>query len=366
MNREEARKLLGGYATGTLTAAEREALFSAALEDQQLFDELMKEEPLREVLDDPALRSAVLAALEEEPVRRSWWSWRPLVGAVAIAGLVLAAVAYWRGQQRVPQSVITAELRDQRQPLTKPAAPAAVPPPARVPAPTAEMKRAASIPKSRIVVPQKSHGALEKSDDAAGSLAKDVVITPAQPPKEVAAETRAEVVLDKTDLRAASGAPAQNAPQPPAPLPPAPRFQQEQQVGQIAPSAPSVAEAAPAALNQTAARSGFRASPAPAAFAAKKSLDVLQWTLLRGTNEATPGTTLDAGEAVRLRITSYLAGSVTLADGDQVLASSRIRAGQPLDTDPIPGAGAGERKLKLTLKPSAGAPITLDVVLTYK
>ena len=36
MSREEIEKLLGGYATGTLTPGERDALFAAALEDQQL------------------------------------------------------------------------------------------------------------------------------------------------------------------------------------------------------------------------------------------------------------------------------------------------------------------------------------------
>ncbi len=34
-------KLLGGYATGTLTGEEREALMQAALHDQALFDALM-------------------------------------------------------------------------------------------------------------------------------------------------------------------------------------------------------------------------------------------------------------------------------------------------------------------------------------
>ena len=40
MSPEEIKKLLGGYATGTLTAEEQQALFAAALEDQELFDAL--------------------------------------------------------------------------------------------------------------------------------------------------------------------------------------------------------------------------------------------------------------------------------------------------------------------------------------
>ena len=63
----DAEKLLGGYAAGTLTPEERQALFSAALEDQQLYDALVREEPLREVLADPAARAELLDALGIRP-----------------------------------------------------------------------------------------------------------------------------------------------------------------------------------------------------------------------------------------------------------------------------------------------------------
>ncbi|MBX5496974.1 MAG: hypothetical protein IRZ15_16685, partial [Bryobacteraceae bacterium] len=60
MKRELAEKLLGGYAAGNLTEEERALLFSAALENQQLFDALAEEEALREVLADPAVRRQLL------------------------------------------------------------------------------------------------------------------------------------------------------------------------------------------------------------------------------------------------------------------------------------------------------------------
>ena len=66
MKPEDIRKLLGGYATGTLTAAERDLLFAAALEDQTLFDTLANEEALRALLDDPAVRGELLATLDEK------------------------------------------------------------------------------------------------------------------------------------------------------------------------------------------------------------------------------------------------------------------------------------------------------------
>ena len=56
MSPEDIKKLLGGYATGTLTAEEQQALFAAALEDQELFDALAREQALRDLLSDPASR----------------------------------------------------------------------------------------------------------------------------------------------------------------------------------------------------------------------------------------------------------------------------------------------------------------------
>ena len=71
MKPEEAEKLLGGYAAGTLTPEERRSLFAAALEDQQLYEALVREEPLRELLADPAARRNLLAALDEVP--KPWY-----------------------------------------------------------------------------------------------------------------------------------------------------------------------------------------------------------------------------------------------------------------------------------------------------
>ena len=63
MSPEDIKKLLGGYATGTLTEAEQQALFAAALEDQELFDALANEQPLRDLLTDPAARATLLSSL---------------------------------------------------------------------------------------------------------------------------------------------------------------------------------------------------------------------------------------------------------------------------------------------------------------
>ncbi len=90
MSQDEVRKLLGGYATGTLTDAERQALFAAALDDQELFDELGREQALKELLEMPGARTRLAAALT--PPRTVWWRtplpWA-LAGTLAVALLVI-------------------------------------------------------------------------------------------------------------------------------------------------------------------------------------------------------------------------------------------------------------------------------------
>jgi hypothetical protein len=88
MSREEIQKLLGGYATDTLSEAERRALFEAALEDQELFDALAKEQALREVFEDPAARAQLVSALgpPHEPFAARAWRWLRHPATLAVAG----------------------------------------------------------------------------------------------------------------------------------------------------------------------------------------------------------------------------------------------------------------------------------------
>ena len=68
MKPEEVRQLLGGYASGTLSDAERKLLFEAAMEDQVLFDAMADEQALKDLLDDPESRGYLQAVLDESPV----------------------------------------------------------------------------------------------------------------------------------------------------------------------------------------------------------------------------------------------------------------------------------------------------------
>jgi len=120
MSPEDIRKLLGGYATGTLTTEEQQALFAAALEDQELFDELAREQSLRDLLRDPAARAELLGALDTPAGRPGgFWQWprRPMVAGLAAAGVAaVAIVAVWQGTRVVSvkprtEPVMVAELK---------------------------------------------------------------------------------------------------------------------------------------------------------------------------------------------------------------------------------------------------------------
>jgi len=103
MRKQEIEKLLGGYAAGTLTREEQDALFAAALEDQQLFEALAREEPLRELLADPVARGRLLASVAEGPMP---WYYRPLSTAViasaAAALVIFGVIVYWGPVRRLP------------------------------------------------------------------------------------------------------------------------------------------------------------------------------------------------------------------------------------------------------------------------
>jgi hypothetical protein len=153
MSREDVQKLLGGYATGTLTAEERQTLFEAALEDQELFDALAREEALREVLSDPMARAQLLAAVDEAPAPwyRRWW--RPVPMAVlATALLAVTGVAVWQNSREPrPRKMARFELpirRAEEAPILPPPPELArTAPPALVPFPLpAAMPAAAPAP----------------------------------------------------------------------------------------------------------------------------------------------------------------------------------------------------------------------------
>ena len=131
---DDVRKLLGGYATGTLSDEERNLLFSAALEHQELFDALADEEALRELLAEPAMRQTLLERLQPMPLAavplptpasvampRMWDRFNPY--RLAVAGglallLIAATLQYRRLHAPEPTTIASVDLSKSRPPAS--------------------------------------------------------------------------------------------------------------------------------------------------------------------------------------------------------------------------------------------------------
>lgn len=132
MSDHELEKLLGGFAADTLTAEERKLLYTAALQDQPLFNALADEQALKELLVDPDVRRRLLQALNHTRTSGagSWLDWfRRPAGLAWAGGLTAAALAvvlgtriYQDSLKQAAQSIATEE--------TKPTAPPAIAEPA--------------------------------------------------------------------------------------------------------------------------------------------------------------------------------------------------------------------------------------------
>jgi hypothetical protein len=197
MTRDDIQKLLGGYATGTLTAEEQRALFEAALTDQELFDALAREEALRDALSDPAARAHLLAALDDVPAPwyRAWW--RPMV-VMAAALLAVAGVAVWehaRGPKRLPDVATVERPRFQPPTTTQNAAPVLPPPP--------EVKTARPAMKA-LPLPPEATPAAPPPAASIGALA-----APAPPPPPPAPRAAAQSGVPMQQNRQAQVAPSQ-------------------------------------------------------------------------------------------------------------------------------------------------------------
>ena len=152
MAEHELEKLLGGFSADTLTAEEREQLYSAALHDQQLFNALADEQALKDLLADPAVRRKLLHALAQPPGARGWRSWldrfasRP--GLAWVGGAVVGVFAVILGlnvyQQSLRQASESAALEEGRPPDGS-TAPQSTPP-MQAPPEDREAKRSKAAP----------------------------------------------------------------------------------------------------------------------------------------------------------------------------------------------------------------------------
>jgi hypothetical protein len=140
MSEHDLEKLLGGFAADTLTPEEKQTLYTAALQDQQLFNALADEQAFKELLSDPDVRRRLLASLKQKSASGDggslpWLVWfhRP-AGLAFAGGLAAAALAvvlglriYQDSLRQAAQSVATEEAK----PASQPATPQAVEPQAK-------------------------------------------------------------------------------------------------------------------------------------------------------------------------------------------------------------------------------------------
>jgi hypothetical protein len=390
MSAEDIKKLLGGYATGTLTADEQQALFAAALQDQELFDALAREQSLRDLLRDPAARAELLSALDTPASRPGgFWQWlrRPMVAGLAVAAvaeIALVGVAVWRGTRarnvRPAAPAIVAELkRPDAAPAvpTAPAAPPAKPAEGRpqtklADAPVAAMaeKKAAHVMALPSAAPPAA-GARAQVAEAPAALMKDkaIVSTMAPPPPPAPAAMGALMARKAEGDATATGqavgtisgavhkegtldvrALFYDANQLP---PPANAFVQPDGGG---------GGAAPLARPLAPRRDAPQTATSAAALAAPLSTAAprlgVRVSILRGASEVDLATALDPGETVRLKVTPNADGFLYVVEGSRTVASGAAQRLRPFETPELRFEGSGQRQLYVMLsrRPQTAEP----------
>jgi hypothetical protein len=389
MSREEFEKLLGGYATGTLTAEEQQALFAAALEDQALFDALAREQVLRDLLRDPAARATVLAELDSRPAA-GWLTWlrRPWVAGLAMAAVAAIAVGVWQlGRKPIQKYDLVAENRLPVAPHVT--APPPAPPPVaqdRAETPQHPTERSMLGARSARVIssaPPSPSSAPSPPPAAAGASlrdkdqAKEQVEVTAQTP--VFAEKKS---LDQTDQlqvkpqQAPLPSPSQQAVQnqlgasvatPNAPtrdaralfyepeVPPAGRMGFAPQVEeQSAKTAGGGGGGANAPRTKNSARVSGAAGVMTLGGQVSGALLAplypgVRCSIVRGGKEADPSTPLTAGEAVKLKLIPNADGFLYVMEDNKVIASGPVRRLVPFETQELKSDAPAERQFRITL-----------------
>ncbi len=379
MSPEDIKKLLGGYATGTLTAAEQEALFAAALEDQELFDALAREESLRDLLRDPAARAELLSALDTPASRPGGlWQWlrSPLVAGLATAGVAaIALVAVWQVTRfqhlNRPAATIVAEMK---RPDAGPALPAAPAAPAAEPAEGRPRTKLADAPAAAMAEKKTAHvtappsaaqpaaGERAQVAEAPAALMKDKAIVPtmAPPPPPAPAATPAFMARkaegDATAIGQAVGT-ISGAVRKEGALDARALFY----ANQLPPSANAFVQpgsgggggAAPLARSPAPRRDAPQTATSAADLAAPLSTAAprlgLRVSILRGASEVDLATALDAGETVRLKVTPNADGFLYVVEGSRTIASGAAQRLRPFETPELRFEGSGQRQLYVML-----------------
>ncbi|HYP13380.1 MAG TPA: hypothetical protein VEQ63_05620, partial [Bryobacteraceae bacterium] len=294
---DDIRKLLGGFSTGTLTDAEKNTLFTAALDDPALFEALADEQALKELLDDPSARAQVLQAAEVQRFSAwellSVWFERPKSKALVATGAVLClaiAVTFIRDHYAVRNSAVAPQPIEGELVARRSHPSSAQSNPFEIRRPTqAPRQPARSKPEPSAAAPQ--DGAQQPQARSSPTLADPPAALPASLPAEVAEmrEQAAAVAAPRLSRLATSGIAQQGR------------------------------------MERPSGSSQFN------------------YKLQRRTEDGSfqpvdSSTALEVSEEARLTLTFQQSGVVTLAlDSKGTLAQYTVTAGQPL-TVPVPGA----------------------------
>jgi hypothetical protein len=350
---EDVRKLIGGWAAGTLTESERKALLEAALEDQELFNTLVAEQPMKELLDDPSARAELLAAVSRPESRsqgRFAWLFRPwpLAAAGAVAAGVILTVAI--------------SLREHEKPMVAEyAQKAAVPPQVQPEVPMESPKE----PSSKAKLPRRKEAAAAKAPEA-----------PASPSKPHEAVAKDEIVEMKQPLQVAQpsgvvgGVPGgviggiispQKAAAPPPPPPPPPPPKASLSENRAAVRQYSVEMPATGSFRTSLRKSEERADIA-AALAQPFTFKILKRAEGNEFREAPEGTRFVAGDSVVLSVDALQNGYLQLFEGaTQLSGLLTVQAGGhytlPSEGRIELGDAAKDRVLTLRFIQNPSAPV---------
>jgi hypothetical protein len=317
MTNDEIRQLLAGYATNTLTETERQALFEAALDDQELFDALHQEQALKELLADPVSRAQIRQALEKpRAVRPRWWTWTAAASAVAAAVLIVAVI-----HSRTTETTIVA---------VKPSSPVAVQPVEKAdselkPVPQPAPSRASAA--KQAVRARPSAATNDRKFEPPPATAPVQLETPPPPPPALTASQQVQV----------TGAPSQSD------------ARSQSQV-QLQPSPAQIGGAVGGLIS-------------------KADLPPVRYTLLKRAQDGTyqplsPGVGLKAGDAVRISVLPNSSGYLLLSRQDAAGEWTRVfpatgpgiavaaNANYEIPALPIDVTDAAQ-KLRITLVPAS-------------
>ncbi len=315
MTHDEAMKLLGGYATNSLSEEERNALLAAALEDQELFDALEREQALKDVFDDRVARAEIRQALETPESHASaawwtrWWAWGGASAAVAALALAVVWSGNWHREAPVEISKVT---KTEAPPAaaTRAGNPGAAEP---QPGPHAQLAHLPARAKPKQEPAGLLRGDLEKKPEALDKK-KDTALAAGAAGNPVSVE-RGEA------KEAAAAAPV--APASPAPVPKnAPKNEvfvtaQSAQIPQVAAASSKILDApAPRdAMNRQAEMQSIPREPS-ALLAGKASVSPVAYTLLRRDADGRDVPVLPANvrdsDAIRVSLKPQFAGTLSL------------------------------------------------------